>query len=396
MKALRFGTISLAAFGLTLAMIMSVQPMAQAGPKPKTTAKIDSPCRSVQANKLVKDQRGRELVCTEEFGQFTWRLAPDATARSAHRGFLELAKSLQAKHSASSAKFNVIKEPGFPEQLASAILAAADLGARTVGEVDSGSPLILAVTPAFMYTTARQLAEPCWNKVSEDSRQTWLLENDLPVRQQQYGGFGHAGVCSNVFFAFLNKEKPHFDHNTPTVVAEGFLREYLIQADALKVRVPPTQNGGQAPCWETESRAWNLGWAIMDQAKIPGFSFESRWAHWVSDLAAARGSYQPGLAASERWINAANGDMRYDMPCQANPGIGHIQGTLAREWLMAKVGPAAYEAYPLASQQTGEMTQSLAATAGVALDTWITEADARTAALLDQYPASHQWFPRLP
>lgn len=370
--------------------------MTQAAPKPKYNAKIDVPCRAAQVNKIVKDKRGRELVCAEAFGRYTWRIAPDATARRAHKGFIELAKSLQSKHAASNANFTVIKEPGFPTELANAILAAADLGARTAGEVDSGSPLILAVTPGFLYTTARQLADPCWDKVSEDSRQSWLLENDLPVRQQQYGGYGHAGVCSNVFFAFMNKEKPHFDHNTPTVVAEGFLREYLIQADALKTRVPTTQNGGQAPCWEGESRAWNLTWALMEQAKIPGFSFDGRWAHWVSELAGARGSYQPGLAASERWINAANGDIRYDMPCQAAPGIGHIQGALAREWLMANVGPAAYEAFPLASQRTGELEASLTEATGVAFNVWVAEADKRTANLLSKYPPAHQWFPRLP
>ena len=88
--------------------------------------------------------------------------------------------------------------------------------------------------------------------------------------------------------------------------------------------------------------------------------------------------------------------MRFDMPCQAAPGIGHIQGTLAREWLMSTVGPAAYEAYPSASQRTGEMEQSLTEATGVSLNTWIAEADKRTANLLAQYPASHQWFPRLP
>ena len=364
--------------------------------RPTASAVIDTPCRPAQANKTLKDKRGRLLVCAEEFGRHTWRVAPDAVARKAHAGFLQLARSLQAKHAANAATFQVIQEPGFPKDLADAILAAANLGVRTVGEVDPGSPLILAVTPGFMHATARRLADPCWNAVTEDSRQSWLLENDLPVRQQQYQGFGHAGVCSNVFFAFLNKEKPYFEHNTAPVVAEGFLREFMIQAKALELIVPSTQNGGKPPCWEAESRAWNLTWALMEQARIPGYSFNSRWAHWVSDLAGARGSYQPGLAASERWINAANGDIRYDMPCQANPGIGHIQGALAREWLMATAGPAAYEAYPLVSQRTGEMRQSLLESTGVAMDSWIAAADARTTSLLAKYPASHHWIPRLP
>lgn len=134
----------------------------------------------------------------------------------------------------------------------------------------------------------------------------------------------------------------------------------------------------------------------MERAKTPGFTYPSRWAHWVSDLALATGSYTPGLAASEKWVSPENGPIRAEMPCQAAPGIGHIQGALAREWLMAKVGPAAYAQYPRVSQSAGEYRQSLVAATGVSWDEWVANADARTAGLVGQYPATHrQAFPGL-
>lgn len=361
--------------------------------KPKLLSKLDATCQARHVNRQVKDRRGRMLICIEEFGQRLWRLAPDATAMKSHAGFLTYLDLLDAGEPGNSS-IQVYREAGFPEETANAMLSAMKAAQRIYG-ADDNSPFIMAVTPEYMYSTARALAEPCWNSVDSYSQGRWIQENALEVRRGQYEGYGHAGLCGNVYFAFLNSTQPGVMENASLLSAtEGFVREYLIQSEKLK----PYSNVGKegSYCWEGESRAWNLTWAIMDRARTPGFTFPSRWAHWVSDLAKANGSYVPGLVASEKWISPENGDIRPEMPCQAVPGIGHIQGALAREWLMATVGPEAYARYPDASRAVRDYLVGLQAATGITWDEWVRNADARTAKLVANYPASHrQQFPGL-
>lgn len=367
--------------------------LSQAKKTPKVVAKMDAPCQTRYLNRQVKDRRGRTLICINEFGQRLWRLAPDATALKSHAGFLNYVDIL-ASGSSVTTNVQVYREEGFPEESANAMLAAMKTAERIYG-VDDNSAFVMAVTPEYLYNTTRALAEPCWDTVDAYAKGRWLQENAIEVRRQQFEGYGHAGLCSNVYFSYLNMAQPGVKENASALTAtEGFMREYLIQSPKLK----PFGNVGKEGdyCWEGESRAWNLTWAIMDRARTPGFTFPSRWAHWVSDLAKASGSYVPGLVASEKWISPENGDIRPEMPCQANPGIGHIQGALAREWLMATVGPEAYARYPEASRSVQDYRLGLQAATGITWDQWVANADARTSALVANYDESHrQQFPGL-
>lgn len=236
------GRTRLAISGLaTLAWVLGIgMPAAAVGesarkPKPaKVVSVLDKACQAKHLNKVVKDRSGRPLICIQDWTQRTWRPAPDAVATAAHAGFRQYLTDLQATVPPSTADLRVIKEPGFPDDLANAMLAGIRV-ASTVYGANENSAFIMAITPEFMYSTARSLAEPCWNTADAESKGTWLMENVLEVRAQQYEGYGHAGLCDNVFFAYFNSRKPESLANaSPMSATEGIVREYLINSPSLE------------------------------------------------------------------------------------------------------------------------------------------------------------------
>lgn len=362
----------------------AMNPWAARGPS------VDGSCTATQSAKQVT-VGGLSLVCTEEFGTYTWRLGPDEVSRTAHARFMEWVRPYVEGARSSGTGFPVIKEPGYPDEVANSIIAAMDAAKTLRGAPDERAVIVLGTTPEWMYSQLSAVVAPYAGNATQNERDIWEMENAL-FRWRTVGqGAGHAGGLGGApqaYFSYLSHEMGVDAKTSPAEAVEGMLREYLMHSPILE-EGNFDGNLNRSICWQAESTAWNVTMAVMDVLKYPGFDYASRWAHWVSDLANIRGAYQPGLAASEKLISPQNGVSRYDMPCQWQ-GVGHTQGFLAREWLMARVGPGAYAAYPPLSRQANDVRASLQSATGVAWDQWYAESDARTAALLNRYPSSHK------
>ena len=126
----------------------------------------------------------------------------------------------------------------------------------------------------------------------------------------------------------------------------------------------------------------------MEHYKVHGFNHTEQWAFWVSELADYEGSFEFGLKASEKSEGVVNGLPRYGMPCQLAPGVGHIQGTLARELLLSKTDMSKYETF-IASDQS---RKSFGALMGFDYDTWTAESDARSKSILAKYDTGQKYI----
>lgn len=201
---------------------------------------------------------------------------------------------------------------------------------------------------------------------------------------ENFVGGGHLGISPDLSVIALKTnfvDSPIAPAEPQRRVVEDFVREYLMEIPRLEIRNHVDGPGYQRQCWLLESTAWSLTLAVMEYFKVPNFTFAEAWARWVSELADYDGTYKFGLEASEKSESVENGNPRYDMPCQLAPGVGHIQGMLARELLLSRSDMEKFEGF-VASDQS---RQSFSRSFGFSYESWIADSDSRTKSLLGQY-----------
>jgi hypothetical protein len=243
--------------------------------------------------------------------------------------------------------------------------------------------IVLSTTAQHFYSSAREALGSRYDNASSSSRAEWEFKWRASKMENMVGG-GHAGISDDL--SVIAMKSSFVDTNNSKAdplkrVVEDVIREYLVEIPRLEITRHVDGPGLDRQCWLLESTGWPLTLAVMDYFKVPGFNFPEHWAFWVSELADYDGSFQFGLKASEKSESVTNGNPTYSMPCQLAPGVGHIQGMLAREVLHSKVDMSKFEAF-VASDQS---RQSLSRLTGVEYDSWIAESDARTKALLGKY-----------
>ncbi len=348
-----------------------------------------SKCETAGAMSALAD--GTKVVCVDKFGDKRWAVAPDEVSLASHKRWMAwLAQVLPTlpKNNRST----VIKvESGYRQ-------ADLDIQKQIIEGTNgffADYPLdfafVFATTAQYMYASAREVLGSRYDLSRSEERAQWEFKWRQSKWEYMPGG-GHAsiGYPSNQSLILM---KPNFVE-TPTIkamslkrVVEDFVREYLTEVPRLEWLYHPDGPATPRPCWMGEAMAWSLTWAVMEYFKVPGFNYAEQWAFWVSELADYEGSFEFGLKASEKSEGVVNGNPRYEMPCQLAPGVGHIQGTLARELLLSKSDMSKYETF-IASDQS---RKSFVRVMGFDYDAWTAESDARSRSILAKYDTGQKY-----
>ena len=122
------------------------------------------------------------------------------------------------------------------------------------------------------------------------------------------------------------------------------------------------------PCWAGEGLGYPLAWEATARVTKRTYAqvrdadvTQLREVDWVE--------FTPGLKASEAW----NGTPAE--PCFVPPGIGHLQGGVAGEYLLSEFGLAKVMAWAQASYGSS-WRQAFVDTFGISLETFYAEVDA--------------------
>ncbi|MDA2969257.1 MAG: hypothetical protein O2792_05415, partial [Actinomycetota bacterium] len=332
---------------------------------------------------------GTKVVCVDKFGDKRWAVAPDEVSLASHKrwlAYLDQALPTLPKNNRPS----VMKiEPGYRQADMDVIkqIIAGTNGFYTDYKMDFA--FVFATSAQYMYSSAREVLGSRYDTANSQDRDQWEFKWRQSKWEYMPGG-GHAGISQDLSLILMKSafvETPTIKADSLKRVVEDFVREYLTEIPRLEWLYHPDGRATPRACWITEAMAWSLTWAVMEYFKVPGFNFAEQWAFWVSELADYEGSFEFGLKASEKSEGAVNGNPRYEMPCQLAPGVGHIQGTLAREVLTSKVGLDKFEAF-VASDQT---RKSFTGLMGFEYDTWTAESDVRTKSILAKYDTGKKY-----
>ena len=355
--------------------------------KSTSDAAKKSRCETAGVMSALAD--GTKVVCVDKFGDKRWAVAPDEVSLASHKRWLawlgQVLPTLPKNNRPSVMKV----EPGYRQ---------ADL--EVIKQIIAGTngfyaddtmifDFVFATTAQYFYSSAREVLGSRYDQADSETRAQWEFKWRQSKWEYMPGG-GHAGISQDQSLILMKSsfvETPTMKADSLKRVVEDFVREYLTEIQRLEWLYHPAGRATPRPCWIGEAMAWSLTWAVMEYFKVPGFNFPEQWAFWVSELADYEGSYQFGLKASEKSEGVVNGNPRYEMPCQLAPGVGHIQGTLAREILTSKVGVDKFEAF-VASDQT---SKSFAGLMGFEYDTWTAESDVRTKSILAKYDTGQKY-----
>lgn len=355
--------------------------------KSTSEAAKKSKCETAGAMSALAD--GTKVVCVDKFGDKRWAVAPDEVSLASHKRWLawldQVLPTLPKNNRPSVMKV----ESGYRQadlDVQKQIIAGTN-GFYADAKMDFA--FVFATTAQYFYNSTREVLGSQYDQANSETRAQWEFKWRQSKWEINIGG-GHAGISQDLSViamkaSFVDSQTSKND--SLKRVVEDFVREYLTEIPRLEWLYHPDGRATPRPCWIGEAMAWSLTWAVMEYFKVPGFNFPEQWAFWVSELADYEGSFEFGLKASEKSEGTVNGNPRYGMPCQLAPGVGHIQGTLARELLLSKADMSKYEAF-VASDQT---KQSFARLMGFEYDTWTAESDARNKSILAKYDTGQKY-----
>lgn len=332
---------------------------------------------------------GTSVVCVEKYGDKRWAIAPDAISLDSHRKIVAWLERVLPTLPKSTKPVSMNVESTFRESDAALIKKIVEETQGFYASSGLDFAFILSTSASHFYNSARSALGTRYESAATAEREQWEFKWRQSKMENFIGG-GHLGISPDLSVIamksnFVNSAQAPAESQRRVV--EDFVREYLMEVPRLEIRYHVDGPSYPRQCWLLESTAWSLTLAVMEHLKVPNFTFSEAWAYWVSELADYDGTYKFGLAASEKSESVANGNPRYDMPCQLAPGVGHIQGMLARELLLNKSDMTTFERFVA----TDQSRQSFSGTFGFGYDSWISESDARTKKLLQQYgkaPAS--------
>ncbi|MFZ9706840.1 MAG: hypothetical protein ACO3CG_03270 [Ilumatobacteraceae bacterium] len=349
----------------------------------KSTSEAAQKQKCDTAGALSTFSDGTKVVCVDKYGDKRWAVAPDAIATASHNRLVAWLGQEIPKLPANTRNIPIKVESSFRQEDAAVIRRIIEGTKGFYANFNRDFVIVLSTTAQHFYSSAREALGSRYDSASASSRAEWEFKWRASKMENMVGG-GHAGISDDLsVIAMKSSFVDTFNTKADPLkrVVEDVIREYLVEIPRLEITRHVDGPGLDRQCWLLESTGWPLTLAVMDYFKVPGFNFAEHWAFWTSELADYDGSFQFGLKASERSESVANGNPTFDMPCQLAPGVGHIQGMLAREVLHSKVEMSKFEAF-VASDQS---RQSLSRLTGVEYDTWIAESDARTRALLGKY-----------
>lgn len=336
-------------------------------------------CETAAATSVLSD--GTKVVCVDKYGDKRWALAPDAISMASHSRLVSWLQQTLPTLPAYNKSLTWRIEPNYRSVDAAIIQQIVDGTKGLYAGYEPNFAFILATTAEYFYDAARSVLGSRYDNASANARAEWEFKWRKSKMENMVGG-GHAGISRDLELIALKTTHQAVTYADPTKrVVEDFVREYLAEVPRLAITRHVDGGSKDRQCWVVESSAWLLTFAVMEYFNVPGFNFAEQWAFWVSELAGYESTYRFGLSASEPSESVANGNPRYDMPCQLAPGVGHIQGMLAREVLHSRVDMAKFEAF-VASNQT---RQAFELNMGLSYDSWVSESDARTRALLNHY-----------
>ena len=357
----------------------------------KSTSEVAKKSKCETAGVMSALADGTKVVCVDKFGDKRWAVAPDEVSLASHKRWMAWLDQVLPTLPKNNRPTLMKIEPGYRQadiDFQKQIIAGTN-GFFADYKLDFA--FVFAFTAQYMYASAREVLGSRYDQARSEERAQWEFKWRQSKWEYNAGG-GHASL-GHPFDQSLILMKPNFVE-TPTMkamslkrVVEDFVREYLTEVPRLEWLYHPDSREIRRPCWIGESMAWSLTWAVMEYFKVPGFNFNEQWAFWVSELADYEGSFEFGLKASEKSEGVVNGLPRYGMPCQLAPGVGHIQGTLARELLLSKSDMSKYETF-IASDQS---RKSFVGLMGFDYDTWTAESDARSKSILAKYDTGQKY-----
>ena len=355
--------------------------------KSTSDAAKKSICETAGAMSALAD--GTKVVCVDKFGDKRWAVAPDEVSLASHKRWLAWLDQVLPTLPKNNRPSVIKVESGYRQadlDVQKQIIAGTN-GFYADAKMDFA--FVFATTAQYFYNSTREVLGSRYDQVKSEDRAQWEFKWRQSKWEINIGG-GHAGISEDLSViamkaSFVDSQTSKND--SLKRVVEDFLREYLAEIPRLEWIIPPDGRATSRPCWIGEAMAWSLTWAVMEYFKVPGFNFPEQWAFWVSELADYEGSFEFGLKASEKSEGTVNGNPRYGMPCQLAPGVGHIQGTLARELLISKADMSKYEAF-IASDQT---KQSFARLMGFEYETWTAESDVRNKSILAKYDTGQKY-----
>jgi hypothetical protein len=349
----------------------------------KATADAAKKQKCDTAGALSSLPDGTKVVCVDKYGDKRWALAPDATATASHNRLVAWLGQELPKLPRNNRSVVVKVEPTYRQADAAVIQQIIEGTKGFYSGLNRDFVVVLSTTAQFFYSAAREALGSRYDNASASSRAEWEFKWRASKMENMVGG-GHAGISDDLSVIALKSnfvDSANAKADPLKRVVEDVIREYIMEIPRLEIVRHVDGASKDRQCWLLESTGWPLTLAVMEHFKVPGFNFAEHWAFWVSELADYDGSFEFGLRASEKSEGVANGNPTYSMPCQLAPGVGHIQGMLARELLHSKVEMSKFEAF-VASDQS---RQSLARITGIDYDSWIAESDSRTRALLGRF-----------
>lgn len=355
--------------------------------KSTSEAAKKSKCETAGAMSALAD--GTKVVCVDKFGDKRWAVAPDEVSIASHKRIV--AWLTEVVPTLPKGRPIVMKIESNYRQ------ADLDVQKQIIASISGlfvDFPLdfafVFATTAQYMYSSAREILGSQYDQASSEDHAQWEFKWRQSKWEYMPGG-GHASIGNSPAQSLIIM-KPSFVE-TPTIkadslkrVVEDWLREWVHEVPRFEIKKYESRYMS-GNCWFNESSGWAWTLAMMEYFKVPGFNFAEQWAFWVSELADYEGSFEFGLKASEKSEGIVNGNPRYEMPCQLAPGVGHIQGWLARELLLSKADMSKYEVF-LASDQT---RKSFAGVMGFEYDTWTAESDVRTKSILAKYDTGKKY-----
>ena len=343
------------------------------------------------AGTLSQMSNGSRVICVDKDGDMRWALAPDSISQQSHSRLVEWLRTVLPALPTDTRPVVMHVEPSYRAADAALIRQLIDATKGFYAGFSKSFVFVLSTSAQHFYDTSREAMGARYGAASQQDRDQFEFKYRASKMETVIGA-GHAGISADQTILW---SKPSYANSSTTKamsqvrVVEDFLREYVTEIPRFEIVRHVDGEAAERQCWLLESGGWSLAWALMEYLKVPGFNYSEQWAFWLSELADYEGSYKFGLNASEKSEGLRNGYPRYDMPCQSVPGVGHIQGTLARELLISKVGVRKFEEF-VASDQ---LRQSFSRILGFSYDSWIAESDTRTRALLDKYNSGQTYVP---